>query len=422
MASRNSLRSSAMSMAAALAPIISTPNFASTPCLSSAQGRVERRLPAHGRQQRVGPLLLDDLGDDLGRDRLDVGRIRQLRIRHDGGRIGIDEDDAVALGLQRLAGLGAGIVELAGLADDDGAGADDEDGLDIRALRHEAASYCSAAGLAIGPARRQLRELAHLRLFPCRIFCAWVGSLLPRREQDVVRRRGAIGPAGRHRRDPSVLPVLHLQQHRPRRSLRAGASCAYTRARRDRCGTWPLPASRKAAPMLLRRLDQPRAHVRIDVALRQAHRANAEAGTHSAVRRFQLRGQRPRGGSGMAAGEVPAAAVSAGARSPASPRASARVRSRAALPGRIGSFAHNAASNSGSKNSPAGQPLFPSRARRNRSGAPPQRRGCGRPSRRNDRVAPAGWCGCARTRRQGAARASPTTAQRAATGCRRGPR
>ena len=113
---------------------------------------VERRLPAHGRQQRVGPLLLDDLGDDLGRDRLDIGRVGQLRIGHDGGRVGVDQDDAIALCLQRLAGLRAGIVELAGLADDDRARADDEDGLDICALRHEAASYCSATGLAIaGP-------------------------------------------------------------------------------------------------------------------------------------------------------------------------------------------------------------------------------------------------------------------------------
>jgi hypothetical protein len=37
--------------------------------------------------------------------------------------------------LQRLAGLRAGIVELAGLADDDRAGADDEDGLNEVSLR-----------------------------------------------------------------------------------------------------------------------------------------------------------------------------------------------------------------------------------------------------------------------------------------------
>ena len=61
---------------------------------------------------------LDDAGDDLGGDRLDVGRV---------GRSGsvmivtglIDPDDPVALVLQGLAGLGAD-SRFAGLSDDDG--------------------------------------------------------------------------------------------------------------------------------------------------------------------------------------------------------------------------------------------------------------------------------------------------------------
>ena len=100
--------------------------------LAQRQRAVERGLPAHGRQQRVGPLLLDDLGDDLRRDRLDIGGVGQIRIGHDGRRIGVDQDDPVALVLERLAGLRAGIVELAGLADDDRAGADDQDRLRCR--------------------------------------------------------------------------------------------------------------------------------------------------------------------------------------------------------------------------------------------------------------------------------------------------
>ena len=99
--------------------------------------RVERGLPAHGRQDGVRPLLLDDLGHHVGRDRLDIGRIGQPRIGHDRGRVGVHQDDAVALVLQRLAGLHAGIIELAGLADHDRAGADDEDALDVGALGHE---------------------------------------------------------------------------------------------------------------------------------------------------------------------------------------------------------------------------------------------------------------------------------------------
>ena len=90
---------------------------------------VQAGLPAEGRQEGVGTLLRDDLFEGVHGERLDVGDVGELRVRHDGGRVAVDQDDAVAFLAQRLAGLGAGIVELAGLADDDGAGADDQDGL-----------------------------------------------------------------------------------------------------------------------------------------------------------------------------------------------------------------------------------------------------------------------------------------------------
>ena len=51
----------------------------------------------------------------------------ELGVGHDGGRIEIDEDDAEAFLLEGFAGLGAGIIKFAGLADDDRAGADNED-------------------------------------------------------------------------------------------------------------------------------------------------------------------------------------------------------------------------------------------------------------------------------------------------------
>ena len=96
--------------------------------LRELHGGVERGLAAHGRQQCVGLLAGDDAFDDLRRDRLDVGGVGETGIGHDGGGIGVHQHDAIALGLQRLAGLRAGVVELAGLADDDRAGADDQDG------------------------------------------------------------------------------------------------------------------------------------------------------------------------------------------------------------------------------------------------------------------------------------------------------
>ena len=59
-------------------------------------------------------------------DRLEVGPIREGRIGHDRRRVGVDEDDPVALLPEGLARLRSRIVELAALTDDDGTGPDDE--------------------------------------------------------------------------------------------------------------------------------------------------------------------------------------------------------------------------------------------------------------------------------------------------------
>ena len=60
--------------------------------------RIECGLSTERRQQCIRTLFRDDLLDDVRRDRFDVGRIREFRISHDGGRIGVHEDDAQALG------------------------------------------------------------------------------------------------------------------------------------------------------------------------------------------------------------------------------------------------------------------------------------------------------------------------------------
>src|SRR5262249_3156143 len=98
--------------------------------------RVEASLPAERRQESVGAFLLDDLGDDFPGDRLDVGAVSRSRVRHDGGRVGIDENDAVAFFAKCLASLSAGIIKFACLPDDDGTGADEQDFLQIVTLRH----------------------------------------------------------------------------------------------------------------------------------------------------------------------------------------------------------------------------------------------------------------------------------------------
>jgi hypothetical protein len=101
---------------------------------------VEPGLAAERGQDRVDLLPREDLVEHLDGERLDVGRVGELRVGHDRRRVRVDQDDAQALLAERLAGLGARVVELARLADHDRAGADDQDGLEIVTLRHGAGS------------------------------------------------------------------------------------------------------------------------------------------------------------------------------------------------------------------------------------------------------------------------------------------
>ena len=114
-------------------------------------GEVERRLAADGRQQGefagVGlrrehlRFNADDLFDVFVGERLDVGAVGQLGIGHDGGRVRVDQHDLVALLPEGLAGLRAGVVELGRLADDDRAGADHEDLLNVISAWHGLVGY-----------------------------------------------------------------------------------------------------------------------------------------------------------------------------------------------------------------------------------------------------------------------------------------
>ena len=93
--------------------------FLPVPLLMQPVGDVEAGLPAHRRQHGVGPLPRDDLLDGGRRQLLKVDLVGGHRVGHDGGRVGVDQNHLVAFGAQRPAGLGARIVKLAGLSDDD---------------------------------------------------------------------------------------------------------------------------------------------------------------------------------------------------------------------------------------------------------------------------------------------------------------
>ena len=96
---------------------------------AALDGQVQGRLPAHRRQDGVDlGLLAQNLLDGLRRQRQQVDVVGRHRVGHDGGRVGVDDGHLDALLAQAAAGLAAGVVEFTGLADDDGAGADDEYG------------------------------------------------------------------------------------------------------------------------------------------------------------------------------------------------------------------------------------------------------------------------------------------------------
>src|SRR5690606_29676254 len=65
--------------------------------LRQLERHVKRRLATHRGQQRVRALLVNNELHVLGRHRLDVRPIRDLRIGHDRCRVGVDEDYLVPL-------------------------------------------------------------------------------------------------------------------------------------------------------------------------------------------------------------------------------------------------------------------------------------------------------------------------------------
>jgi hypothetical protein len=119
--------------------------------LVELDGQVERGLPAHRREQRIGPLLLDDPLQRVGGERLDVGPIGQLGIGHDGGGIAVHQHHFQALALERLDRLGPRIIELAGLADDNRSGSDHEYTVDVSPLWHPLTPQFAGVAHSIRP-------------------------------------------------------------------------------------------------------------------------------------------------------------------------------------------------------------------------------------------------------------------------------
>ena len=133
-------RFSAVRIASILAPMSSTPYRLEHAGLGELNREVERRLAAHRRQQGVGPLPLDDGGEHVGLERLDVGAVGKVGVGHDRGRVRVRQDDPVSLLAEHSARLCARVVELASLADHDRTRADHEDRRQVVAAAHQLAA------------------------------------------------------------------------------------------------------------------------------------------------------------------------------------------------------------------------------------------------------------------------------------------
>ncbi|OPY54824.1 MAG: hypothetical protein A4E49_00835 [Methanosaeta sp. PtaU1.Bin112] len=100
------------------------------------RGDVQAGLASDAGNDSVRPLLLDDLGDDLRDERLNVDLIRGVRIGHDGGRIGVNQHDLDPLFAQRLARLRSGEIKLRRLSDLNGTRTDEQNLMNIISLWH----------------------------------------------------------------------------------------------------------------------------------------------------------------------------------------------------------------------------------------------------------------------------------------------
>ena len=81
-------------------------------------------------------LFFDDHRHRIRRHRFDIGPISSFRIGHDGRWIAVDQNNFIPLFLQGLTRLGPRVVKLTRLADNNGAGADDHDFVNVGALWH----------------------------------------------------------------------------------------------------------------------------------------------------------------------------------------------------------------------------------------------------------------------------------------------
>ncbi len=99
-------------------------------------GQVQAHLAAQVGQDGIWLFLFDDALHHLGGEGLDIHMVGDIGVGHDGSGVGVDQHRLHPLGLEGAAGLGAGIVKLCRLTNDNGAGTDDQHLFDTGVFRH----------------------------------------------------------------------------------------------------------------------------------------------------------------------------------------------------------------------------------------------------------------------------------------------
>ena len=128
---------------------------------SQGYRQVESGLASHRGQQGIGLFDLNHPGHHLGRQRLDVGAIRHVRIGHDRSRVGIHQHHFEPFCPQRFASLSAGIIEFTGLADHNRPRAQQQDAPEVRAAGHRgwASQTCLASHAPLAAAAAGIANL-----------------------------------------------------------------------------------------------------------------------------------------------------------------------------------------------------------------------------------------------------------------------
>src|SRR5690625_1494705 len=91
--------------------------FLEYPLAVEVKGTIKSCLPPHGGQECVGALVLNNFLDCAPSDGLDVGDIGRIGVSHNCGGVAIDQNGAVACVFEGFTGLGARVIKLAGLTD-----------------------------------------------------------------------------------------------------------------------------------------------------------------------------------------------------------------------------------------------------------------------------------------------------------------